>query len=60
MSGADIGALTEEMDNKGIRYKVVYGKIEPDPDQPVMKTTATPSKSIFRREDDVVINVNGG
>jgi eukaryotic-like serine/threonine-protein kinase len=59
---ADVGALTEELDSKKIKYKLYYGKEKDDPNLPVVvpRVVVTPPKSIFSGDDDVVINPSGG
>lgn len=58
--GADMTELTQEMDAKGIKYKLFYGRTDTDLTEPGTKIAATPPRSIIRRDDEVVIIVNGG
>ena len=59
-NGPDLSTLTQEMDNKGIKYKLFYGRTDTDSTEPAIKIAATPPRSIFRRDNGVVIVVNGG
>jgi len=63
VKAADVGALTEELDSKKIKYRLYYGKEkEENPALPVAvpKVVITPPKSIFSGDDDIVINPSGG
>lgn len=57
---ADISSLSEELDRKKIKYRISYGVEDPATPAPGPKVPATPSRTIFRSEDNILINVNGG
>jgi beta-lactam-binding protein with PASTA domain len=60
---ADMTSLSEEMDDKKIKYKISYGRIEP-PQEGTVETAAKRaplgSRMIFSTRDEILINVNGG
>jgi eukaryotic-like serine/threonine-protein kinase len=57
---ADISALSAELDGKKIKYKISYGKEDSTANGAVAKTAATPARTIFGREDEIMINASGG
>jgi eukaryotic-like serine/threonine-protein kinase len=57
---AEVGALTEELDSKKIKYRLFYGKDESALPIGAPKVVVTPPKSIFSGDDDIVISPSGG
>ena len=57
---ADISSLSEELDRKKVKHRISYEKEDPALSLPKPKIAATPSRTIFSNEDDILINVNGG
>ena len=64
--GADMTELSEELDGKKIKYKVSYQRessyLREDPfGLPAVPVRAgTPARTIFSRDDEILINTNGG
>ncbi|MDR2018718.1 MAG: PASTA domain-containing protein [Syntrophobacterales bacterium] len=56
----EVGALIEELDSKKIKYRLLYGKEEPALLVIAPKVVATPPKSIFSGDDNIIINSSGG
>ena len=57
---AEVGALTEELDSKKIKYRLFYGKDESTLPNGAPRVVVTPPKSIFSGDDDIVISPSGG
>jgi eukaryotic-like serine/threonine-protein kinase len=57
---ADMGALTEELESKKIKYKLYYGKEDFSLPIQAPRVVATPPKSIFSGDDDIIISPSGG
>ena len=60
VKAAEMGALTEELDSKKIKYKLYYGKEEFTFPILTPRVVATPPKSIFSGDDDIIISPSGG
>ncbi|MBA4418212.1 MAG: hypothetical protein C0392_09935 [Syntrophus sp. (in: bacteria)] len=57
---ADILSLSAEMDSKGIKHKIAYGQGDPLLPGSGSKKTAIAPKTIFSREEEIMLNANGG
>ena len=60
VKGTDIGALTDELDSKKIKYRLFYAKDDTTLPIPAPKVVVTPPRSIFSGDDDIILNPGGG